>query len=383
MITAYGSIEVAVDALKRGANDYFSKPWDNEKLLIEIDRMISKRRLERENTELKRALKQRYSFPNIVGKSERMLKILDLVGQVALSRATILITGETGTGKELIANAIHAHSARAEHPFVPVHSGSVPPDLLESALFGHVKGAFTGAVASRKGYFETANRGTIFFDEIGTISLETQTKLLRVIQEREFMPLGSTETIKVDVRIVAATNADLKKLVEEGRFREDLYYRLNVINLALPPLRDRKEDIPALVDHFFTKYCRENEKFLDEHGRSRLQLRAGRHADPDGSRLARQRARTGKRSGARRGAGVAAVRPRGCAAGASARIAGPAHPPRRERSPGRRTRRCSRSSRTSSAARSSNNWKPPTGARPPPPKLCASRSRRSIRRSSA
>ncbi len=270
MITAYGSVELAVEALKRGANDYFSKPWDNEKLLIEIERMISKRRLERENLELKRALKQRYSFPNIVGKSERMLKILDLVAQVAPSRATILITGETGTGKELIANAIHAHSARAEHPFVPVHSGSVPPDLLESALFGHVKGAFTGAVASRKGYFEIANRGTIFFDEVGTISLETQTKLLRVIQEREFMPLGSTDTIKVDVRIVAATNAELKRLVDEGKFREDLYYRLNVINLALPPLRDRKEDIPALVEHFFTKYCKENEKYLDETGRSRL-----------------------------------------------------------------------------------------------------------------
>ena len=270
LITAYGSVEVAVNALKRGASDYFSKPWDNEKLLIEIDRMIAKRRLERENTELKRALRQRYSFPNIVGKSERMLKILDLVAQVAASRATILITGETGTGKELIANAIHAQSARAEHPFVPVHSGSVPPDLLESALFGHVRGAFTGAVASRKGYFETANHGTIFFDEIGTISLETQTKLLRVIQEREFMPLGSTETVRVDVRIVAATNAELKKLVEDGKFREDLYYRLNVINLALPPLRERREDIPLLVDYFFTKYCRENEKFLDDHARSRL-----------------------------------------------------------------------------------------------------------------
>src|ERR1700681_614839 len=270
LITAYGSVEVAVNALKRGANDYFSKPWDNEKLLIEIEHMISKRQLEQENTELKRALRQRYSFPNIVGKSDRMLKILDLVGQVAASRATILITGETGTGKELIANAIHAHSARADHPFVPVHSGSVPPDLLESALFGHVKGAFTGALAARKGYFEVADHGTIFFDEIGTISLETQTKLLRVIQEREFMPVGSAETVRVDVRIVAATNADLKKFVEEGKFREDLYYRLNVINLALPPLRDRKEDIPALVDHFFTKYCRENEKYLDEKGRSRL-----------------------------------------------------------------------------------------------------------------
>jgi DNA-binding NtrC family response regulator len=279
MITAYGSVEVAVQALKRGANDYFSKPWDNEKLLIEIANMISKQRLERENAELKRALKQRYSFPNIVGKSERMHRILDLVAQVAVSRATILITGETGTGKELIANAIHSYSARSEHPFVPVHSGSVPADLLESALFGHVKGAFTGATNSRKGYFEVADRGTIFFDEIGTISLETQTKLLRVIQEREFMPLGSTETIRVDVRIVAATNADLKKLVEEGKFREDLYYRLNVINLALPALRDRKEDIPALVQHFFKKYCLENEKFLDEHGESIL------HFEPDAMQI--------------------------------------------------------------------------------------------------
>jgi DNA-binding NtrC family response regulator len=272
MITAYGSVEVAVQALKRGANDYFSKPWDNEKLLIEIANMISKHRLERENAELKRALKQRYSFPNIVGKSERMQRILDLVAQVASSRATILITGETGTGKELIAHAIHSYSARSEHPFVPVHSGSVPADLLESALFGHVRGAFTGAMSARKGYFEVANHGTLFFDEIGTISLETQTKLLRVIQEREFMPLGSAETVKVDVRIVAATNADLKKLVEEGKFREDLYYRLNVINLALPPLRERKEDIPALVQHFFTKYCRENEKFLDDHNDSILRF---------------------------------------------------------------------------------------------------------------
>src|SRR4029077_99581 len=207
MITAYGSVEVAVNALKSGATDYFSKPWDNEKLLIEIDRMIARSRLERENTQLKRALKQRYSFPNIIGKSERMLRILDLVTQIAPSRATILITGETGTGKELIAKAIHANSARADQMFVAVNSGSVPADLLESALFGHVKGSFTGAIASRKGYFEMANRGTIFFDEIATISLETQTKLLRVIQEREFMPLGSTETIRVDVRIVAATNA--------------------------------------------------------------------------------------------------------------------------------------------------------------------------------
>jgi DNA-binding NtrC family response regulator len=272
MITAYGSVEVAVNALKAGANDYFSKPWDNEKLLIEIDRMIARSRLERENTQLKRALKQRYSFPNIIGKSERMLRILDLVTQVAPSRATILITGETGTGKELIAKAVHANSQRADQMFVAVNSGSVPTDLLESALFGHVKGAFTGAVSARKGYFEIANKGTIFFDEIGTISQETQAKLLRVIQEREFMPVGSTDTIKVDVRIIAATNADLKRQVEEGKFREDLYYRLNVINIALPPLRERKEDIPRLVDHFFIKYCKENEKFLDSEQRSTLRF---------------------------------------------------------------------------------------------------------------
>ena len=270
MMTAYGSVEVAVQALKNGATDYFSKPWDNEKLLIEIRNTIAKTRLEQENTLLKRALKQRYSFPNIIGKSERMLKVLDLVGQVAPSRTTILLTGETGTGKEVIAKAIHSNSPRAEKTFVAVNSGSLPQELLESTLFGHTKGAFTSAFAAQKGYFEVADGGTIFFDEIGTIGPETQTKLLRVIQEREFMPLGSTEVVKVDVRILAATNQDLRKLVEEGRFREDLYYRLNVINISLPPLRDRKSDIPLLVDYFFQKYCEENRKFLDSQGRSQL-----------------------------------------------------------------------------------------------------------------
>ncbi len=270
MITAFGSVEGAVDALKSGANDFFKKPWDNEKLVIEIDRMIAKGRLERENTQLKRALKQRYSFPNIVGKSDRMLRVLDLVAQVAPSRSTVLLTGETGTGKELIAKAIHANSPRADRMFVAVNSGSLPPDLLESTLFGHVKGAFTGAVNSRKGYFEIANHGTIFFDEVGNLGPETQSKLLRVIQEREFMPLGSSEVHRVDVRIIAATNSDLRRLVEESTFREDLYYRLNVINILLPPLRDRREDIPPLVSHFFDKYCRENEKFLGRDGRSQL-----------------------------------------------------------------------------------------------------------------
>jgi DNA-binding NtrC family response regulator len=272
MITAYGSVEAAVSALKLGASDYFQKPWDNEKLLLEIDRVLAGRRLQDENTELKRALKQRYNFTNIIGKGERMLRLLDLTGQVASSRSTILITGETGTGKELIAKAIHANSPRAEYAFVAVNSGSLPTDLLESTLFGHVRGAFTSAIQTKKGSFEVANKGTIFFDEIGTIGPETQAKLLRVIQEKEFTPLGSNDTVKVDVRILAATNADLRKLVEEGKFREDLYYRLNVINIVLPPLRERKEDIPLLVEHFFTKYCRENEKFLDNGGKSVLKF---------------------------------------------------------------------------------------------------------------
>ena len=270
MITAYGSVEAAVEALKLGANDYFSKPWDNEKLLIEIGRMIALRRQEYENTHLKRALKERYSFPNIIGRSERMVRTLDLVAQVASSRSTILITGETGTGKEIIAKAIHANSPRADQMFVAVNSGQLPPDLLESTLFGHTKGAFTSAVQSKKGYFEVADKGTIFFDEIGTIGPETQIKLLRVIQEKEFTPLGSTVPVKVDVRILAATNADLHQLVKDGKFREDLYYRLNVINIALPPLRDRKEDIPLLADYFFTYYCHENGKYLDANGRSIL-----------------------------------------------------------------------------------------------------------------
>jgi DNA-binding NtrC family response regulator len=272
MITAYGMVEAAVQAVKLGANDYLSKPWDNEKLLIEIDRVISGQRLIDENTQLKRAMKQRYSFPNIIGKSDRILRVLDLVTQVAPSRSTILVTGETGTGKELIAKAIHASSTRVDHAFVPVNSGSLPTDLLESALFGHVKGAFTSAIFTRKGAFEVAHKGTIFFDEVGTIGPETQAKLLRVIQEKEFTPLGSNEVIKVDVRILAATNADLRKMVEERKFREDLYYRLNVININLPPLRDRREDIPLLIQHFLEKFSKENEKYLDDNNKSVLRF---------------------------------------------------------------------------------------------------------------
>ena len=260
MITAFGSVENAVAAIKAGANDFITKPWDNDKLLIDIDNCVRNRQLYLENLQLKRALKERYNFPNIVGKSDRMIKIFDLVAQVAPSRSTVLVQGESGTGKELIAKAIHTMSTRADRPFVPVNTGSLPADLLESNLFGHEKGAFTSAIAAKKGLFEIADTGTIFFDEIGLVGLETQAKLLRVIQEREFMHLGGVETIKVDVRIIAATNEDLRGLVSQGKFREDLFYRLNVINVQLPPLRERKEDIPLLVEHFIQKYCADNAK---------------------------------------------------------------------------------------------------------------------------
>ncbi len=272
LITAYASIDMARAAFKSGAQDYITKPWSNDELLAQVAQAVEGRRLREENVQLKRALKQRYNFPNIVGKSENMLSMLDLVSQVAPSRSTVLITGESGTGKELIAKATHAASPRADKPFVPVNTGSMPVDLLESQLFGHVKGAFTSAVASKKGLFEVADQGTIFFDEISTIGSETQAKLLRVIQEREFMRLGGTETIKVDVRILAASNVNLLGLVREGRFREDLYHRLNVIAVHLPPLRDRKEDIPLLIEHFLRRYCEENSKPLRRYTQAAMKL---------------------------------------------------------------------------------------------------------------
>ena len=259
MITAYDSSQVAFQASREGAESYITKPWDNDKLLLEIRNLLDRSRLRVENVLLRRALK-RFGLPNIVGKSERMQKVYDLITQVAASRATVLITGESGTGKELVAKPIHATSPRADKPFVPVNTGSMPVDLLESTLFGHVKGAFTSAIATKRGLFEVADQGTIFFDEIGTIGVDTQAKLLRVIQEREFMRLGGTENIKVDVRILAATNSDLKEMVQAQKFREDLYYRLNVITVNLPPLRERKEDIPMLADHFLAKYCSENRR---------------------------------------------------------------------------------------------------------------------------
>ena len=259
MITAYDSSQMAFQASKEGAESYVTKPWDNDKLLLEVRNLLDKSRLQAENLQLRRALK-RFALPNLVGKSDKMQKVMDLITQVAISRATVLISGESGTGKELVAKTIHAMSPRADHAFVPVNTGSMPVDLLESTLFGHVKGAFTSAIATKRGLFEVADQGTIFFDEIGTVGVETQAKLLRVIQEREFMRLGGTDTIKVDVRILAATNDDLRKMVLAGHFRDDLFYRLNVINICLPPLRERKEDIPHLVEHFLKKFGEENSR---------------------------------------------------------------------------------------------------------------------------
>src|SRR6266567_1127336 len=260
MITAYGTLDNAVRAMQKGATNFIQKPWDNEKLLADVRAAVARRRAEEENEQLKRAFKQRYNFEHIVGKSESMLRIFDLVGQVASSRSTVLIQGESGTGKELIAKAIHVNSPRKSHPFVPVNTGSMPADLLESTLFGHVKGAFTSAVSSKKGLFEVADGGTIFLDEIGTMSLETQAKILRVLQDRKFMHLGGVQELQVDVRVIAATNIDLNILVREGKFREDLYYRLNVITVDLPSLRSRSEDIPPLVNHFLAKFSTENGK---------------------------------------------------------------------------------------------------------------------------
>jgi len=261
MITAFASVDTAVAAMKRGAFDYVTKPFKNDEVLAVLENVIERRRLVTENRVLRQNLQERYhKFDNIIGRSARMRQVFDLIIQAAPSRSTILISGESGTGKELVARAIHTHSARADRTFVTVNSGNLPPDLLESNLFGHVKGAFTGAVYPKKGLFEIADRGSIFFDEIGNVPLETQPKLLRVIQEREFMRLGGVDTIKVDVRIIAATNVDLKQMMEEGRFREDLYYRLHVITIPLPALRERKDDIPLLVQHFLRKYSDENGK---------------------------------------------------------------------------------------------------------------------------
>jgi DNA-binding NtrC family response regulator len=257
VITAYSSVESAIEAMRLGAFHYVPKPFKNEEVLHLVRRAAERRRLQVENLLLRSRLE---GMGEIVGTSRRMQEVFELVRRAAPARSNILITGESGTGKELVARAVHRLSPRSGRPFVPVHTSAIPSELLESSLFGYVKGAFTGAVSSRKGLFEAAHEGTLFLDEVGTISLDTQTKLLRVIQEREIRRVGGVDARPVDVRLVAATNVDLWAEVQEGRLREDLYYRLNVITIELPPLRDRREDIPLLISHFLRKYSDENNR---------------------------------------------------------------------------------------------------------------------------
>lgn len=260
VITAYASIDTAIDAMKRGAFHYIPKPFKNEEILIQVKKALEQRQLIEENIRLKEALLSKYSFENIIGKSPDLQRVFELIKLAAPSNSNILITGESGTGKELVARAIHLHSRRKDKPFIPINCGTMDPLLLESLLFGHKKGAFTGAVSDKKGLLEVADGGSLFMDEIGSIPVDTQAKILRVIQEKEFLPLGDVNFKKVDVRLISATNVDLNKLIEEGKFRQDLFYRLNVIHIHLPPLKDRKEDIPLLVDYFLKKYGKENEK---------------------------------------------------------------------------------------------------------------------------
>ncbi|MDI6698223.1 MAG: sigma-54 dependent transcriptional regulator [Candidatus Saccharicenans sp.] len=257
VITAYGSIAQAVEALKAGALDYIVKPFDVEELKILVARGLERKHLEQENILLKKDLKEKYKFDNMIGKSRLMQEIYLLIDKVAGTDSTVLVTGESGTGKEMAARAIHSLSRRKDKPFVTINCAALPENLLESELFGHTKGSFTGAISDKKGMFEVAHKGTLFLDEIGEMSPWTQVKLLRALQERKIRRVGGTEEIQVDVRVIAATNQDLKKRIEEGKFREDLYYRLNVISFEMPPLRSRVEDLPLLTHHFLQKYCQQ------------------------------------------------------------------------------------------------------------------------------
>ena len=259
-LTAFGTIESAIEAIKLGAEDYLQKPFNNVEIKHKIDRVIKERNMREENIRLKRTLNERFSFKNIIGSSHALMKTLSLVESVANTNSTVLISGESGTGKELVAKAIYRNSNRRDKPFLSFNSSNIPPTLFESMLFGHKKGAFTGAYTDKKGIFEEADGGMLFLDEIANLDNETQTKILRVLQEKEIQPLGSNKATKVDVRVIVATNVDLKEKVEGNEFREDLYYRLNIINIHLPPLRERKEDIPLLVEHFIGKYAQENSK---------------------------------------------------------------------------------------------------------------------------
>jgi DNA-binding NtrC family response regulator len=264
MITAYATYDTAIAAWEKGAIGCVRKPFQNEQITSTVAAGIKRRRKEEERQTLRRAMSRVVDRGSIIGRADVMQEVFRLVDQVAQARSTVLITGESGTGKELIAKAIHESSPRAAKPFIPVNSSNIPSELLEAELFGHTRGAFTGAVAAKKGYFEVADGGSIFLDEIGDIPPETQARLLRVIQEREFTPLGDTTPRRVDVRIIAATNVDLKEAVRQGTFREDLYYRLSVVPIELPPLRDRREDVLPLAQHFIRKYNEENGRHISE-----------------------------------------------------------------------------------------------------------------------
>jgi two-component system response regulator PilR (NtrC family) len=254
MMTAFASTETAVEAMRLGASDYLTKPFSMDELRLKVRQHLESTRLKQENVLLKRALNTRHEFANIIGRSDAMLAVFRMIETVAQTGSTVLVTGESGTGKELVARAIHFNSLRRDHPFVALNCGAVPETLLESELFGHMRGAFTGADTNKKGLLEVAERGTVFLDEIGEMNVTMQVKLLRVLQERRFRRLGGTEESPADIRVIAATNQDLAKLVSDGRFREDLYYRINVIPMPLPPLRERREDVPLLASHFLEKH---------------------------------------------------------------------------------------------------------------------------------
>jgi DNA-binding NtrC family response regulator len=263
VMTAYGSVETAVDAMKAGASDYVLKPFTMAELRLVINKELDVQQVRDENVRLKEALGKRYHFQNIVGRGKKMQEVLALVERVAPTNSTVLIGGESGVGKDLIARAIHQNSRRAAGPFIKINSTAIPDTLFESELFGFERGAFTGALASKPGKFELADKGTLFLDEIGDVPAAIQVKLLRVLQEREFERLGGTKTLKVDIRMIAATNRDLRAALEEGTFREDLYYRLNVVPIDIPPLREHKEDIPDLVNHFLVRFAADNEKEIE------------------------------------------------------------------------------------------------------------------------
>ena len=264
VMTAFGSIDQAVQAVKEGAHDYISKPFKIDEMLLTIRNALEERRLRREVTALRHELRTRYHFENLIGKSRAMQEVFRLIEQVAGSRSTVMIYGKSGTGKELVARAIHYNSLRSTKAFVPVNCAAIPSELLESELFGHEKGAFTGAIATKVGKFELANGGTLFLDEVGSMRLDLQAKILRALQEREIERVGGIRTIKIDVRVLAATNRDLKKAVEEGTFRDDLYYRLTVVDITLPDLKDRQEDIPLLANHFAQRFAQESNPNIRE-----------------------------------------------------------------------------------------------------------------------